>query len=133
MLNVSLKAIKSSGNHFGIVSVESVENRLKEDEMKLIPGYPIYDWTDYCMFCAKRYWVFNDSLEQVICAPCNTERTFFKETSLAWRCQPCRLKNKINAFDDRKIIDPKRLTIASSSVERPMLWRFEREIKIKGR
>ena len=132
MGQIKLKIEKFVGKSFCTLSVIDVNELFKIQGRRFIQGTEIEDWQDYCMFCAHQYWIFNDNLEQVICAPCNTERSYFKYSSLAWRCQDCRLKKKIKAFDDRQIIDPLKFTFAESTQDRPRLWRFPKEIKVHG-
>lgn len=124
---IELNVSKSVGRLFAVLVVEDADKLFKKEDRKFIPNYAIEDFKQYCMFCAHEYWVFNDELEQVVMAPSKMWITAFDGTSLAWRCQHCRMKKKTESFDNREIMKPERLTIAESSMDRPMLWLFERD------
>jgi len=93
--------------------------------VRMIPGYLVEDFQDYCMFCAKRFWVFSDYMSQEVCDPIKTDFMEAEYMTHAWRCQSCKEKNKRKCFDGRVITKPERWTGAISSLDRPKVWRDE--------
>ena len=126
---------KSSGYNASLIAPNIDEIRKTK---KLIPGYLVEDYQDYCAFCAKIHWVFNE-MHQAICDPLKKENIMGmtyedaersgildnveNKLNHAWRCTTCKLKNKRKTFDGRKMTDEKRWTAATSTMERPKVWR----------
>jgi len=69
----------------------------------------------YCEFCAKRFHLIDDGMDQVVCEPLVNERFNFKYHSNAMRCRHCRAHGKTKTFNGRVMVDPEKFGQMDSS------------------
>lgn len=145
--------IKKKTNSYS-ASVSVPDFSKKREFKKYIPACLTEDYQDYCSFCAKLKWVFNE-MHQVICDPIEKEeedeiaikvtknskridspQDYFDDVKTrlnhAWRCLTCEAKKKRRTFDGRQMTDEKRWNGGESTLSRPVVWRDVRSRVIVG-
>lgn len=91
---------------------------IKLPEMIKAPGLRIFKAEEvvenddvhmfYCEFCAGRFHIFKDHMDQVVCEPLVNDRFNMKYHSTAMRCTKCRAHGETKTFNGRVMVDPEK-------------------------